>query len=254
MSLTINIDQPSHLEYKTKEFTEAIQKYLKRKRYKQIEKFTSCLIVTLQVITLLHIFYAYKPISYMCLLITLVIAYLMTDFINGLVHMYMDNNTNYSSLVGPFVAAFHLHHAKYVYRRRNPFKVYFDESGTKFWLLVYLFFLTAFQLTLSLNIFFDIGFVAFGIFSSVAELSHYWCHNATKKNKMIMWLQNHFVLLSKEHHKFHHSFDNIQYAFLNGISDPIINILARYFYKGYKNHADKHTAIYLKRAAYKKSM
>ena len=205
------------------------------------------MIVTLQAITLFNLIYTYKNTSFFYLIIALILAYVATDFINGLVHMFMDNNTHYTSIVGPFIAAFHLHHAKYTYQMRPTLKVYFDESGTKFWLLVYLIFLVNLQLIFSLSAPFNAGLVAFGIFSSIAELSHYWCHNATDKNKLILWLQNHHLLLSKEHHKDHHCFDNIQYAFLNGITDPLINLIARYHYKdkGYKNYADEHTSAYI---------
>ena len=37
-------------------------------------------------------------------------AYLLTDLINGLVHMYMDNNDRHDSLAGPLFANFYLHH------------------------------------------------------------------------------------------------------------------------------------------------
>ena len=203
------------------------------------------MIVTLQAISLFNLIYSSHNSSYSYLIPSLIIAYILTDFINGLVHMYMDNNTHYSSVVGPFIAAFHLHHAKYSYQINHPLKVYFDGSGTKFWLLVYLFLLVGIQSTFSLNTPFNTVLVAFGIFSSFAELSHYWCHNATEKNKLLLWLQKHHILLSKEHHKAHHQFDNVQYAFLNGVTDPLINLIARYCFKGYKNDADKHTSAYI---------
>lgn len=235
------------MDSKVNEFTQAIQKYLDHRRYKTFEVFVSFLIITLQAITLFNFIYAYEITSYFCLILVLVIAYVATDFVNGLVHMYMDNNTYYTSLVGPYIAAFHLHHAKSIYQIRHPLKVYFDESGTKFWLLVYLFFLVSIQSSVRLGVSLNAGLVAFGIFSSIAELSHYWCHNATKKNRLILWLQSNHVLLSKEHHKAHHCSDNIQYAFLNGVTDPLINLIARCHYKGYKHFADKHTRAYIQR-------
>lgn len=244
---SVPFDSANILDNKVYEFTQAIQKYLDHARYKRLEILVSFSIVILQTITLFNLIFSYDYTSFFCFISVLMIAYIATDFINGLVHMYMDNNTRYISIGGPYVAAFHLHHAKYVYRRRHPLKVYFDESGTKFWLLVYLLFLVSVQLNVRLSVSLNIGLVSFGIFSSVAEVSHYWCHNATEKNKFILWLQNNYVLLSKKRHKAHHCFDNIQYAFLNGVTDPLINLIARWSYKGYKNNADKHTQIYLQR-------
>ncbi len=237
----------SHSDNKVNEFVQAIQKYLTQCRYKSFERLVSSLIISLQAITLFNLISTHEKTSYFCLVLVLLIAYIATDFVNGIVHMYMDNNTSYKSPVGPYIAAFHLHHAKYFYTKRHPLRVYFDESGTKFWLLLYLFVLTGMQFTICLGASLNTGLVAFGIFSSLAELSHYWCHNATEKNRLIVWLQNHYILLSKTHHKSHHCSDNIQYAFLNGITDPLINRIAKFCYKGYKNHADKHTKAYMQR-------
>lgn len=244
---TLNSNRENNLDSKVNEFIQAIQKYLGHRRYKFFETLVSFLIITLQAITLFNLIYTYENSSFFYLILVLVIAYVATDLVNGLVHMYMDNNTYYSCLVGPYIAAFHLHHAKSIYQIRHPLKVYFDESGTKFWLLVYLFILVSIQLNVHLGVFLNVGLVAFGIFSSVAEVSHYWCHNATEKNRLILWLQNNHVLLSKEHHKAHHCSDNTQYAFLNGVTDPLLNLIAGYHYKGYKNYADKHTRIYIQR-------
>jgi hypothetical protein len=238
-----NPRQEENLDRKINEFTQAIKKY-QQCGYKNFEILVSFLIVTLQMITLLNLMCTFNTNAFFFIL-ALYTSFIVADFVNGLVHMFMDNNTHYTSIVGPFVAAFHLHHVKYNYLPRTPVRVYFDESGTKFWLLGYLIFLLIIQSTLNLSSFFNTGLVAFGIFSSIAELSHYWCHNATEKNKLIIWLQNHHILLSKAHHQAHHRQDNTQYAFLNGATDLLINLIARYCYKGYKNYADKHTNAYM---------
>lgn len=231
---------------KLKEFALAMEKYKNQFFYIYTGVVVSVLIVFLQLMTLLHLFQAPIYTNPLMLILAFFTAYIITDFVNGLVHMYMDNNTNYTSLVGPFVCAFHLHHYKPTYTRRHPIKVYFCESGSKFWLLIYLFALTAIQKSTSLPYAFDVGLVSFGILSSVAELSHYWCHNATKKNKVIRSLQKYRLLLSKQHHVVHHRYDNMQYAFLNGMTDPLLNLISKYCYDGYKNNADKHIAAYVK--------
>lgn len=230
---------------KIKEFIHAMDRYLTCSAYKGFEKLTSFLIISLQIINLAHLLYVYEPTHSISILLTLFAAFVAADFINGLVHMIMDNNTHYTSLIGPFIAAFHMHHAKYVYQVRPTLQVYFDEAGTKFWLLVYMILLTIVQFSVHLNVLLNLGLVFFSIFSSLSELSHYWCHNATDDNTFIRWLQNHRILLSKEYHKTHHCSDNVQYAFLNGISDPLIDLIARAFYKGYKMHADQHTKVYM---------
>ncbi len=234
------------LDPKVNEFMQAITKYLNHYKYKRFETIVSCLIISLQIISLYNLIHSWESTAYPWIILVLVVSYVITDFINGLVHMYMDNNTQYNSIPGPYIAAFHLHHAKSIYTIRHPLKVYFDESGTKFWLLGYLFILVFLQLNLHLGVI-NIGLVSFGVLSSIAELSHYWCHNATADNKIVICLQNNHILLSKKHHTAHHCSDNTQYAFLNGITDPILNLIAHTYYKGYKNYADQHTRSYFQR-------
>ena len=160
---------------------------------------------------------------------TLIFSYLLTDFINGFVHMIVDNSTNYSSFLGPFVAAFHTHHAKLKYKEPNPIKIYYYKSGHKIWLVVYLCMLCFIQLCYNLPSNVELAMVAFGIFSSAAEVSHYWCHKK-ENSKVVSFLQTRHVLLNVEHHRLHHAQDNINYAFLNGATDPLLNLIARYFF------------------------
>jgi Lipid desaturase domain len=233
-------------EPKVTEFSYAMQRYNNACIYTLLERINSILVLSFQAITLSSLLKNYDGTHCITLFGALIVAYILTDFVNGLVHMYMDNNTRYTSVVGPFISAFHLHHTRPRYGLRHPFKVYFYETGTKFWLLVYLTGLAFAQHYLRLNYSVNFCLVSIGILSSVAELSHYWCHNATKKNKFICLLQKHRILLSKKHHAAHHLQDNTHYAFLNGITDPLLNKISRYYYKGYKNYADQHAAAYVK--------
>lgn len=235
----------SNLDLKISEFNLAIQRYKSNRIYHRLERINSVLILSFQAITIFNVQQAYDGTSSLTLIIAFILAYLFTDFINGLVHMYMDNNTAYTSLVGPFISSFHLHHATLRYTYQNAFKVYFCASGTKFWLFAYLIGLSLAQHYLHLNYPLNICLVSIGILSSFAEVSHYWCHTAIKKNKLIYSLQRYGILLSKKHHMSHHRHDNTHYAFLNGMTDPLLNIISRYYYSGYKNHADKHTAAYI---------
>ncbi len=233
------------MDSKTLAFHIAIEKYLNDPIYRRFERFVSFSVVMLQVISVWGWFCSGQSISSLECFLTLVMAYVVTDFVNGLVHMFMDNNTHYTSFVGPYIAAFHLHHAKYFYQVRPFLKVYFDESGTKFWLLFYLVCLVVIQRYVPLSSCLHVGLIALGIFSSVAELSHYYCHQATENDRIVLWLQRYHVLLSKSRHRAHHGADNMQYAFLNGVTDPLINFIARRCCKGYKNGADQHTQAYL---------
>jgi hypothetical protein len=243
----VNTNQNStqyDLNLKILEFSQAIEKYHKNPIYNRLQKLVSLLIITSQALTLVAPYKVYDGTSFITVFCIFILAYITTDFINGLAHMYMDNNTNYMCVAGPLIAAFHLHHAKPQYNTRPALKIYFHESGSKFWLLGYLFLLIWLQKSNALPYTLNVGLVFIGILSSLAEVSHYWCHNS--QNKLIIILQKYRVLLSKQHHMSHHRLDNTHYAFLNGISDPLINLISHYYYQGYKNHADKHTAAYLR--------
>ena len=234
------------LDQKVSEFSDAIKKYNTVSAYTSIEMVLAILILTLQIVSVAHVIKTYDYQSGLNCLFTLFVAYLMTDFFNGLVHMLVDNNTNYTSRVGPFIAAFHMHHYTVKYTEKNPLKIYFTESGHKFWLGFYLIALVSLQRLVNLNETINLGLVAFGLFSSLAEVSHYWCHNPPKHNALITFLQKYRILLSLRHHRLHHIQDNTHYAFLNGISDPLLNVIARTFFNGYKNRSDEHVAKYMK--------
>ena len=91
----------------------------------------------------------------------------------------MDNNDNYEGLFGPFVANFHLHHRTPLYKKKPVLFVYFDESGSKIWMAP----LEIIVILLSTKIptFITFTFMYFFIFSSFAELSHYFCHTIDGK-------------------------------------------------------------------------
>jgi hypothetical protein len=171
----------------------------------------------------------------------LFIAYFITDFINGYVHMFMDNNDNYRSIMGPFIASFHLHHRHPDYRNFPIMRIYFNESGSKFWLLPFLMF-TIMMSFLDINDELLFLLILVGILSSVAEVSHFLCHNS--KSKFVTLLQDSHILLSQKHHANHHEKDNQSYAFLNGMSDFLLDKIAARVYGGYKENSDLHTKLY----------
>ena len=175
-------------------------------------------------------------------LFALAAAWLLTDFINGLVHMYMDCNDRYASLAGPLIANFHLHHKTPLYTKNPLPVVYFLESGAKIWLVGYLLTVALLLAALPLKPLAAYILVYIGILSSVAEVSHYLCHSST--STLARLLATCGLLLSKRHHGRHHLQDNCNYAFLNGWSDPLLNLIARRCSPGYKTTTDRHFAAY----------
>jgi hypothetical protein len=158
------------------------------------------------------------------------------------VHMYMDNNDDYESFAGPLIASFHLHHRTPLYKQNPIYIVYYHESGAKIWLAFVLAAAVAGVLLGAVTGVAAYGLMYFCVLSSVAEVSHYLCHSSQPKLARLFGQAG--VLLSCRHHARHHIEDNVSYAFLNGLTDPLIDIIARIMYPGYKNTTDTHYAYY----------
>ncbi len=235
------------LEKKIYEFNIAIEKYHNNIFYNKLGYVISIVVIFLQLVALIQLgkqMESQVSVDKILYLVLFIFSYVLTDFINGLIHMYMDNNTNYTGLAGPLIAAFHMHHKQPRYRDRHAVLVYIYESGAKVWLPFFLGMTIILQYGVNLPLGIHFCLVSIGILSSVAEVSHYWCHNSRKDNKIISFLQKYRILLPKKHHMQHHLKDNKNYAFLNGLTDPLINFIAAKLFNGYKEHADKHVLAY----------
>lgn len=217
-----------------------MERYEKAGVYKAIYRTVSLVNVSLQC----YLLYLVLPLSIGLPLqiLSFSAAYLAADFINGLVHMFMDGNDDYDSLAGPLIAAFHLHHKTPLYKKSNLLLVYFNESGAKNWLAVYLLLAAVLVRTASIHPVLSYIMVCIGILSSVAEVSHYCCH--LSDSGAARYLRYPGLFLSKKHHAQHHIGDNVNYAFLNGFTDPLLNLIARKYSRGYKNTTDRHYAAY----------
>ncbi len=225
---------------KQRQFNAAMDKYEKQPLYQWIGGFVSLTNIGLQ--GALAFWVLPQSIGWVHQVWVFVLAYVAADFINGLVHMAMDNNDAYESPAGPLIAAFHLHHRTPVYKVNPLIVVYYRETGAKIWLV---FFLAASVLGVAFGHVsgtWAYGLLYFGILSSVAEVSHYLCH--VPSTKVWPFLGGIGLLLSKRHHMHHHTEDNKHYAFLNGMTDPVLNVIAKVVYPGYKNTTDTHYARY----------
>lgn len=175
-------------------------------------------------------------------LLTFATAYVLADFMSGLVHMYMDNNSDYESLAGPLIASFHLHHRTPRYKQKPFVAVYYHESGSKIWLAFFLLLSVAGVWQGAISGVAAYGVLYFSILSSIAEVSHYYCH--VPQPKVVQFLGKTGIFLPLRHHMRHHFEDNTNYAFLNGMTDPLLNVIAKAMCRGYKNTTDLHYARY----------
>ena len=232
--------QDAALAEKQRQFNEAMERYEQKTVYQAIGKAVSLANVSLQVYSLSLVMPL--TIGLPAHALAFIAAYAVADLINGLVHMYMDNSDSYDSPAGPLIAAFHLHHRTPVYRKNPLPVVYFNESGSKNWLVGYLLLAVVLIRTGAVPPTVAWTMVYVGILSSLAEVSHYCCH--TVDGRMTDLLRKAGLFLSKKHHARHHLKDNVGYAFLNGMTDPLLNIIAKRFFSGYKNTTDLHYAAY----------
>jgi len=232
--------QQKQWDEKQIQFVAAMQRYEGGWAYLFFNKVVAWLNISLQIF--LVILAVRLKIGFGWHIFAVVVAFVLADLVSGLVHLYMDHNDHYASVVGPFIAAFHLHHDTPRYTDRSIIHVYVDESGSKQWLVVFLIvFSFLFLFTATPPLLLCIG-AYFAVFSSLSELSHYLCHNSSAKSVRLLQLL--WILLPKKHHMQHHRVDNVNYAFLNGMSDPLINWIARNFYSGYRSGTELHTALY----------
>ena len=232
--------QQTQWDNKQIQFDAAMQRYDGGWAYLFFNKVVSWLNISLQIFLL--ILAVRLHIGLLWHIFAVVFAFMLADLVSGLVHLYMDHNDHYASVIGPFIAAFHLHHDTPKYTDRSLIHVYVDESGSKQWLVVFLLVLSfLFLFKEASPVLLCIG-AYFAFFSSISEVSHYLCHNS--RAKPVRLLQRLWILLPKKHHNSHHRIDNVNYAFLNGMSDPLINWIARNFCSGYRSGTELHTALY----------
>lgn len=228
------------LELKQKQFNSAMELYENKKIYKLFGKFVAAANVSLQAFLLFRVLNL--SIGWVWQLTAIAAAYLVTDFINGLVHLYMDNNDDYESAAGPLIANFHLHHKIPRYMDNNLAVMYFMETGSKVWLVPYLCAIVFLSYLPGLSPVLLCTLVYTGILSSVAEVSHYLAHNSTSPAAAVLARAG--LLLPKRRHARHHLEDNVSYTFLNGVTDPLVDLIAKTYSAGYKNGTDLHYAKY----------
>jgi hypothetical protein len=230
----------AQLTEKQQQFNAAMEKYETMPGYQLVGNVVSFVNTTLQAaLAVLAFRHSIGPLGQV---LTFAAALVLADFVNGLVHMYMDNNENYESLAGPLVASFHLHHKTPRYKQNPLPVVYYHESGSKIWLAFFLAIAVAGVWQGAITGAAAYGALYFSVLSCVAEVSHYCCHS--QQPGAVRLLGRARILLPIRHHMRHHFEDNVNYAFLNGSTDPLLNVIARAMCRGYKNTTDTHYAMY----------
>jgi hypothetical protein len=162
------------LTQKQQQFNVAMEKYEQIHGYQLVGHVVSFVNITLQAVLAVRVLQ--QTIGPLRQVLAFAAAYVLADFINGLIHMYMDNNDDYESLAGPLIASFHLHHKTPRYVQKPLIEVYYNESGSKIWLAFFLMFAVAGVWQGSIAGVAAYGTMYFSVLSSIAEVSHYLCH------------------------------------------------------------------------------
>jgi hypothetical protein len=182
------------------QFSVANKQYISKKIYRFLDTLNSVLVVYIQITSFFYSVF---------LILSAVLACFLADFINNLVHIYIDSNDRYTSLSGPFIATFHTHNIKQRYNYRNIFNMYFFGFCIKFQLPLTPVFLLTLCVILPENESLPFFVIVFWILSSIAEFSHYLCHNS----KSVFLIQRVKLIIPKENHKKHHIYDGVNYIF-----------------------------------------
>lgn len=227
------------LSEKQRQFNAAMDRYNGGPGYIRFGWLVASVNITLQAYLLWRVLPSGPSLPWQ--MFAIIVAWILTDFVNGLVHMVMDNSDRYESIAGPLVANFHLHHRTPRYEKHSLPVVYFNETGSKVWLVGYLL-IVALLVGKGLHPVVSAVLVYTGVLSSVAEVSHYLAH--TSQSKLAVFLGRTGILLSKRRHARHHLENNVSYAFLNAWTDLPIDRLAARLYKGYKLTTDLHYGTY----------
>jgi len=230
----------ARLKLKRAQFNAAMRLYEGRRRYKVFGKLVAAANVSLQAFLLYRASaHSLGPAGH---LLVFALACLAADFVNGLVHMHTDCMDDYESLGGPLIANFHLHHKRPRYQDHPLPFVYFNESGSKVWLVPVLAAAALLTYAPGFGAGAAWGLAWFGVLSSAAEVSHYLAHNSS--SRWVLLLGRARLLLDKRLHARHHLEDNVSYTFLNALTDPLADLVAKRFYPGYKRGTDLHYADY----------
>lgn len=229
------------LATRQRQFNAAMARFNGRRRYQIFSAGVAIANIVLQLLLLVHLFALPGTLLWQPLLV--LVALFVADFINGLVHMIMDHSDRYNSIAGPLIANFHLHHKIPRYQDHSLPLIYFNETGSKVWLVPVLGAVLALTTVVGVSPYLLTLLIYVGLLSSVAEVSHYLCHNSTAP--AVTFLAACGLLLPKRHHARHHLYDNQNYAFLNGWSDPLLNRIAAASFPGYKGTTDLHFATYV---------
>lgn len=147
-------------------------------------------------------------------------SYLLADLSSGILHMTLDNIDANScpTFLKKLATDFQNHH-------QEPWKMKIDS----FWFQnseLYAGLICGFASALGLQAFgYDLStylIISTGLWSTVTQVAHAAAHGKFSNNKVISFLQNHGIILSKEHHRGHHQEDfSKNFCILAGYMEPV---------------------------------
>ena len=149
---------------------------------------------------------------------------IISDFLSGLVHIYLDNSKiTYSGKLNDFFKiGFQVHHLYPLYQwtTHKHFQPHY-EANTVFFLTIILSIINIFT--------YNSLIICYILYLTILlQINHYWSHAIIVKKKVpviVNFLQEYGILLHYKKHMKHHSNYDTGFSFLNGWSDPIFNYI-----------------------------
>ena len=150
------------------------------------------------------------------------LSYLLTDFISGIVHLYLDNsNIKFDySLTDYYRTGFEIHHTF------PTWQWLIDPEYKPQYEMLTLFVPMLFLLYINILSFNSIFITFITLFSLLMQYFHYSAHafiHGKKIPTIIRFLQKYNVIISPETHRIHHIYFDRNYTILNGWTNFIFN-------------------------------
>lgn len=151
-------------------------------------------------------------------------SFLLSDFISGIIHIYLDNSKiKYNETIIDFYRlGFQVHHKFPLYQLKiHPdYKAYY-ECNTLFFNIILL-------SIINLYLFDSLIIHYISYLLLIMQANHYYCHFYICKLEIpyfIKFLHKYNILMTPKQHSIHHTTFDINFCLINGSINPILNYL-----------------------------
>lgn len=180
------------------------------------------------------LFYTFLPkMTVLNMTVGLLAGFIFADFLSGIAHIFLDHIISHKNpLFGEVAICFNMHHLdpKEI-THENPIQLIKTPFSLGSPVMIATIAIGYFSgsIWFTLLTFWTITFLV------LAQVVHRIAHFGTPSNKVIAFLQKVRILLpSKEHMEHHQNGEQTQFCILNGICNPVVNLIAPYIERCFK--------------------